>query len=108
MKFILESKQMEKFIFEYIEHTIGNIRPLDENKYPEWCGYTNDFCEQHDTFLWGYKKDELFIGHIKIYFWGTAFDFDGLKEIFNLNSMQIHRYVESYIQQYYKQPITLI
>lgn len=107
MKYILEARQIKDLVFIYIERALGDIRPLDEKRHEGWSGYTNDFCERNDTFLWGYKDDDVEKDYLIIYYWGKAFEVDGICEMFNLERGVVSKYIKEYIQQFYDKPIRL-
>lgn len=109
MKYIIEKRHIDDLVFKYIEKTLKswNLRPLDEKKHEGWSGYTNDFCEQYGTFLWGFKTDDIKKDYINIYYWGLGFDKNGIEEFFNLEHKQSYNYIKEYIQQYYDKEIIL-
>lgn len=109
MKYIIEKRHFDDLVFKYIEKTLksGNLRPLDEKKHEGWSGYTNDFCEENGTFLWGFKSDDDKKDYINIYYWPLGFNKSSIEEFFNLEHEQSYNYIKEYIQQYYDKEIIL-
>jgi len=101
------NEKIKKLAFTYFDKKLGKIYPLDSDKHDGWVGYTNDFCEANDTFLFGYPTDEDWRDTKLIYYWGEGFKLDGLGLIFSMEHDDAREYLKSYIQQFYDEPIDI-
>jgi hypothetical protein len=101
------NEKLKKIAFLYFDKTVGKLYPLDSDKHDGWVGYTTNFCEANDTFLFGYPLDEKWRVIKLIYFWGKGFDFEGFMEAFDLEYDDARKYLEAYIQQFYDEPIDI-
>jgi len=103
----MKDNNIKNMVFHYIKENIGDMYPLDSKKHDGWVGYTNDFCEANDTFLFGYPPDEDWRKSKLIYYWGKGFDIEGFMAIFDLEHDEARKYLKSYIQQFYDEPIDI-
>jgi len=99
------NEKLKKIAFLYFDKTVGKLYPLDSKKHDGWVGYTTNFCEANDTFLFGYPPDENWRDTKLIYYWGKGFDLEGFMESFDLEHVEARKYLKSYIQQFYDEPI---
>ena len=106
MKYIITEDRSKKVAFKLFDAAVGEIRPFEKvDNGTRWIGYTNDFCEQNDTFLFGIIEDDSNEKPLQVYYWGKAFDMDFLVQTFDEDS--VREYLREYIQQYYDEPIRI-
>ena len=101
----MKNNNIKNMVFHYIKETVGDVYPLDSKKHDGWVGYTNDFCEKNDSFLFGVSPDSLDKKPLIVFYWGIPFDIDGMSDLFDMNKADVIEYVKEYIKQFYDEPI---
>ena len=99
------NEKFKKIAFLYFDKAVGKLYPLDSKKHEGWVGYTTNFCEKNDTFLFGVSPDEMGRKPLIVYYWGEPFDINGLSNLLDINKTDVMEYVKEYIQQFYDERI---
>ena len=99
------NEKFKKIAFLYFDKSVGKLYPLDSKKHEGWVGYTTNFCEKNDTFLFGVSPDSLDKKPLIVFYWGIPFDIDGMSDLFDMNKADVIEYVKEYIKQFYDEPI---